>query len=60
MALTMPDDSCTVENRWITLGMDALGRMLVVVYTWRRDKIRLISARRASPREWSQYKENQP
>src|SRR2546429_4615826 len=33
------------EERWITLGMDALGRVLVVIYTWRGERVRLISAR---------------
>ena len=54
-ALTMQDAFSAEEERWITLGMDALGRLLVVVYTWRGDQIRLISARQATPREWRQY-----
>jgi len=44
------------EERFITLGMDAQGRILVVVYMWRRERIRLISARKATPRERKQYK----
>ena len=43
------------EERWITLGMDSLGRILVVVYTWREERVRLISARPATPREARQY-----
>ncbi len=43
------------EDRWVTLGMDALGRILVVVYTWRGEKVRLISARLAAARERRQY-----
>ena len=43
-ALTL-DDSEPEEERHITIGMDALGRVLVVVYTWRGDRIRIISAR---------------
>ncbi len=43
------------EERFVTLGSDALGRILVVVYTWRRHRIRLISARRATPGERRQY-----
>jgi uncharacterized DUF497 family protein len=38
------------EERWTTIGMDPLARVLVVVYTWRGDQIRLISARLATPR----------
>jgi uncharacterized DUF497 family protein len=40
-ALTMQDAYSVEEERWITLGMDALGRLLVVVYTWRGDRTRL-------------------
>lgn len=42
-SLTIEDASADGERRWITTGMDALGRVLVVVYTWRGDAIRLIS-----------------
>ena len=45
------------EERWITIGMDSLARILVVVYTWRDAQIRLISARLATPREARQYEE---
>ena len=40
----------------MTLGMDALGRLLVVVYTWRGDGIRIISARKATRAERAAYK----
>ena len=43
------------ELRWVTIGMDALGRILVVVYTERRDALRIISARKASVGEARQY-----
>ncbi|NEO94387.1 MAG: BrnT family toxin [Moorea sp. SIO3G5] len=39
------------------IQVDALGRVLVVVYTWRGDQIRLISARKATPTERFQYLE---
>ena len=45
------------EERWITIGMDSLARLLVVVYTWRGEQIRLISARPATRREARQYGE---
>jgi len=35
--------------------MDALGRILVLVYTWREDNIRMISARKATEKERKQY-----
>lgn len=50
-ALTIEDSSSEGEQRWVSIGMDWLGRVLVVVYTWRGDTIRLISARPATPRE---------
>jgi len=49
-----PDDE---EQRFITIAMDAFGRILVVVYTWRGDTIRLISARKATKKERKQYEE---
>jgi len=55
-AITIPDtESDPGEARWVTLGADALGRVLVVVYTYREDDIRLISARTAVPREQKEY-----
>ena len=53
-AVTIPDDRSD-EARFITTGMDALGRVLVVVYTWKADDVRIISARSATPRERGQY-----
>lgn len=44
------------EQRFVTLGRDALGRLLVVAYTYRESRtIRLISARQAEPHERKQY-----
>jgi uncharacterized DUF497 family protein len=40
---------------YIALGTDALGRLLVVVYEWRDDDVRLISARKATRSERRQY-----
>ena len=54
VAITIEDDYPD-EERFITIGMDALGRILIVVYTWRGGKLRLISARKATPRERKQY-----
>jgi uncharacterized DUF497 family protein len=54
-AITIPDEGSDEEDRFVTLGMDALGRVLVLVYTWREDRPRLISARKATPRERRQY-----
>jgi uncharacterized DUF497 family protein len=56
-ALTMRDPFSDEEERWVTMGLDALGRVLVVVYTWRGESVRLISARKATPREHRRYEE---
>jgi hypothetical protein len=56
LAITIPDERFD-EERFITVGMDAFGRVLVVVYTWRDDEIRVISARKATRREREQYEE---
>jgi uncharacterized protein len=52
--LTMPDDEPD-EERFVALGMGSMGRILVVVYTIRGDRIRIVSARKATRQERSQY-----
>jgi uncharacterized DUF497 family protein len=54
-ALTIEDPDAAGEPRFITLGMDALGRILIVVHTPRGSRIRLISARKASRGEADHY-----
>lgn len=54
-AVTIEDPDAEGEQRFVTLGMDALGRVLVVIYTPRGDRLRLISARKASRGEMEQY-----
>jgi uncharacterized DUF497 family protein len=56
-ALTRGDIESEGEQRFVTVGMDTLGHILVVVYTYRGKDIRLISARSATKRERSQYEE---
>jgi uncharacterized DUF497 family protein len=56
LALTR-EDSFRREARFVTLGLDALGRLLVVVWTLRVDMIRIISARRATRAETKAYQE---
>lgn len=43
------------EQRFVALGMDGLGRLLAVVYTYRQSKRRLISARKATRKEGKEY-----
>jgi len=54
-AVTIEDPDAQGERRFVTLGMDALGRILVVVHTPRSDRVRIISARKASRGESRQY-----
>ena len=53
-AVTVADEDAD-EERCVTIGMDALGRELVVIYTVRGERIRIISARRATRRERANY-----
>lgn len=54
-ALTMEDPDAENEQRFVSLGTDSLGRVLVVVYTYEKDNIRLVSARKASLNERKNY-----
>ena len=44
------------EDRWKVIGM--VGNVLVVIYTEREESTRLISARKAEPKERRQYNEH--
>jgi uncharacterized DUF497 family protein len=49
---TFPDDEHSAgEARLITVGYSARGRLLVVAHTERGTRVRIVSARRATPRE---------
>ena len=54
LAVTIPDEDES-EDRFITIGMDPIGRTLVVIYTWRGERFRLISARKATSHERKKY-----
>ena len=49
------EEAHPLETRFITLGMDESGRVLVVVYTYRGEKVRIISARKATSAERAVY-----
>ncbi len=55
MTLTIEDQIIDQERRFLSVGSDALGRILVIVYTYHGNTIRLISARRATPKERKYY-----
>ena len=45
------------EERFVVLGTDFLGRILVVAFTYRDDNIRLVSAREATRQERKSYEQ---
>ncbi len=54
-ALTIRDPDASGEERFLCLGSDITGEVLVTVFTWRGETIRIITARRASRRERTRY-----
>lgn len=54
--VTIEDEDAEDEQRFISLGKDALGRLLVVVWAERKETIRLLSARKASREEGKNYR----
>jgi uncharacterized DUF497 family protein len=58
LAITYPDpDHSTSEQRFITIGMSSLHRVLIVAHADRDEKIRIISARKTTQRERKHYEE---
>lgn len=55
LAVTIPDPRFDEEDRFVTIGMDEQGRVLVVAYVWRRDSVRVISVRPATRSERREY-----
>ena len=55
LAMTREDDDAEGERRFVTIGTDANGRVVVVVYTYRGENIRIISARKATAAERRGY-----
>ena len=59
MELTFADPDHSIgEKRWLSFGMSSRGRILAVIYTERRGKIRLVSARVATKHERKIYEED--
>lgn len=54
-ALTLPDPDSVDESRFVCLGMDPAGRILVTVFAYRGKKIRIISSRKSSRAERRNY-----
>ena len=55
LAITIEDESAEGEPRFVTIGTNSLGTLMVVVWTERDDGERLISVRRAEAKERRQY-----
>ena len=55
LALTIEDDSAEGEQRFVSIGMNSFGSLMVVAYTYRGDDVRLISVRAAEPKERRAY-----
>jgi uncharacterized DUF497 family protein len=54
--VTIPDpDHSDDEFRFLSMGLSESNRLLVVAYTERDQRTRIISAREASPKEWREY-----
>lgn len=56
-ALTIEEQDVDGEQRFVALGTDFLGRVLVVVYTYRGNDIRLVSARNATKQQRRTYEQ---
>ncbi len=54
LAIVVPDDHPS-EERFVALGSDLMGRVLVVAFGPRGQVIRIISARKATARESQEY-----
>jgi uncharacterized DUF497 family protein len=55
LALTIEDLSAQGEQRFVSIGMNVFGQLRVVVYTLRGSDARMISVRRAEPKEIRAY-----
>ena len=55
LALTVEDDAAEGEQRFVTIGMNAFGSLMVVVHTPRSSGSRTISVRKADPKERRNY-----
>jgi uncharacterized DUF497 family protein len=57
-ALVVPDPDARDEERFVCLGADPAGHILVTVFTYRGENVRIVSARSASPGERRRYEES--
>jgi len=50
-ASTRHDPDSNGEARYVSIGMDSIGRVLVTVFTYRGTRVRIISSRKATRSE---------
>lgn len=55
LAVTIEDDSAEGEQRFVTLGANTFGSLMVVVWTPRDEDVRIISVRKPTPKERRNY-----
>jgi hypothetical protein len=57
LAMTIEDESAEGEQRFVTLGANTFGSMMVVVWTFRDQDIHIISVRKPTGKERRTYEE---
>jgi uncharacterized DUF497 family protein len=55
LAVTIEDDSAEGEQRFVTLGANTFGTLMVVVWTPRNENVHIILVRRPTPKERKNY-----
>ena len=55
IATILDPDHSKDEERFISIGMSVIRRLLTVIHTYRKDRLRLISARKATKAEKKNY-----
>jgi len=55
LALTVEDDSAEGEQRFVTIGTNVFGSLMVVVHTPRSEGTRTIPVRKPDPKERRNY-----
>jgi uncharacterized DUF497 family protein len=55
LVLTTEDNAVESEQRFVAIGLNTFGALMVVVFTHRQDDVRFISVRMATPKERRVY-----
>lgn len=58
LALTVEDDAAEGEQRFVTMGINTFGSLMVVIHTPRGSGSRIISVRKADPAERRNYEKS--